>query len=192
MNDTVLWYATRGAGAVSILLLSGVVVLGLLTTARAGTHGWPRSLVAALHRNIALLAVVFLALHIVTAIVDPFTHLGLDALVPFGSYYRTLWLGLGAVALELMLAIAVTSLARNLIGVRAWRLIHWLAYVCWPVAVLHGIGTGTDTGAAWMLGVTVASIASVLLALGWRLRRGGDPLARERRVGRERLAQGAP
>ena len=102
MSSQLLWYTTRGAGAVSLVLLSGVVVLGLLARVRFESHGWPRFLSSALHGDLALMTLVFLLLHIVTAVVDPFTHLGLiAALVPFGSYYRTLWLGLGTIAFEL-------------------------------------------------------------------------------------------
>src|ERR1700694_2828507 len=145
MSNSLLWYTTRGAGAVSLVLLSAVVVLGILSVLRVQTAGWPRFLTAGLHRNLALITLVFLALHIVTAVVDPFTHLGwLTAVVPFSSYYRTIWLGLGTIAFELLLAIVVTSLLRGLIGQAAWRAIHWLAYASWPVAVLHGFGTGTD------------------------------------------------
>ena len=114
MSDQLLWYTTRAAGAVSLILLSGVVVLGLLARARVERPGWPRFLSAALHRDISLLALVFLTVHIVTAVVDPFTHLGITAaVVPFASYYRTFWLGLGAIAFELILAITVTSLLRR-------------------------------------------------------------------------------
>jgi sulfoxide reductase heme-binding subunit YedZ len=192
VNDKLLWYTTRGAGAVTLLLFSAVVVLGLLTTARFRARGWPRFVTAALHRDISLLALVFLALHIVTAVVDPFTHLGIvAATVPFGSYYRTFWLGLGTVAFELMLAIVATSLLRHLVGARAWRIVHWLAYLSWPVAVLHGVGTGTDSSTRWMLAVTGVSVAAVLGALAWRVVAGGDPLAGERPIGRERLARTA-
>ena len=133
---------------------------------------------------------MFLVLHIVTAVVDPFTHLGITAaLVPFGSYYRTFWLGLGTVAFELMLAIVATSLLRHLIGVRVWRAVHWLAYVCWPVAVLHGIGTGTDASTPWMIGGHSRVGRRGVLALAWRLRGGGNLCADERRAGRDRLAR---
>src|SRR6202165_2506256 len=117
VTDTVLWYTTRGAGAVSLVLLSAVVVLGVLSSLRFQSPSWPRFLTTGLHRNVALMTVVFLALHIVTAVVDPFTHLGwLPALIPFSSYYRTLWLGLGTIAFELLLAIVATSLIRGFIG----------------------------------------------------------------------------
>ncbi|TMC48274.1 MAG: ferric reductase, partial [Chloroflexi bacterium] len=170
MTDTVLWYTTRAAGAVSLVLLSGVVALSLLARARAEARGWPRFLTAALHRDLALVSLLFLALHIVTAVVDPFTHLGLvAATVPFGSYYRPFWLGLGTLSVELMLAVVVTSLLRQVIGARAWRMTHWLAYAAWPVAVLHGLGTGTDAFSLWLLAITLACVAAVLAAAAYRL-----------------------
>src|SRR5437764_10844476 len=153
MPDTLLWYTTRGAGAVALILLSSVVVLGILSNLRVQSPSWPRFLTTGLHRNLALMTLVFLALHIVTAVVDPFTNLGwAAALVPFTSYYRTFWLGLGVISFELLLAIVATSLVRGFIGHRSWRAIHWLTYAAWPVGVVHGIGIGTDTWSAWMLG----------------------------------------
>jgi sulfoxide reductase heme-binding subunit YedZ len=182
MSDTVLWYATRGSGAVSLLLLSGVVGLGVLTAARFEAAGWPRFLTAALHRNLALTAVVFLALHVVTAVTDPFTRLGWTAaLVPFGSWYRPLWLGLGAVAMELLAAIVATSLLRRAVGRRAWRVVHWLAYAAWPVAFAHGLGTGTDTTSDWMIAIDVLSAGAVLIAVAGRLLApAADPLSSHR------------
>src|ERR1700733_10133712 len=192
MSDQVLWYTTRGAGAVSLILLSAVVVLGLLARLRVETRGWPRFLSAAVHGDLALMTLVFLLLHIVTAVVDPFTHLGLvAALIPFGSYYRTVWLGLGTIAFELLLAIIATSLLRRYIGARVWRGIHWLAYASWPVAVIHGIGTGPDSTAVWMLAIDVVCVAAVVSALVWRLVAAPpDPLADERRVAAERASFG--
>jgi predicted ferric reductase len=182
MTDTVLWYTTRGAGAVSLVLLSAVVVLGVLSSLRFQTESWPRFLTTGLHRNVALMTVVFLALHIVTAVVDPFTHLGwLPAVIPFSAYYRTLWLGLGTVAFDLLLAVVVTSLLRGYIGHSFWRAIHWLAYGSWPIAVVHGFGTGTDAWSAWLFALTAACVAAVALAVGYRIRTGSpDPLGTAR------------
>jgi methionine sulfoxide reductase heme-binding subunit len=191
MSSQLLWYTTRGAGAVSLVLLSAVVILGLLARLRFESRGWPRFLSAAVHGDLALMTLVFLVLHIVTAVVDPFTHLGLAALVPFGSYYRTLWLGLGAIAFELLIAIVATSLLRRHIGARVWRAIHWLAYATWPVAVLHGIGTGTDNTALWMVVIDIVCVAAVGGALLWRMIAApADPLADERRVAAERASFG--
>jgi sulfoxide reductase heme-binding subunit YedZ len=190
MTDQLLWYMTRGAGAVSLIMLSAVVVLGLLARSRVERPGWPRFLSAALHRDLSLLALVFLTLHIVTAVVDPFTHLGIvAATVPFGAYYRTFWLGLGTIAFELMLAITVTSLLRRVIGERAWRGVHWLAYAAWPVAVVHGLGTGTDAFSWWLLAITAVCVMTVIAVAVWRLNAAPhDPLGAERRTAAERFS----
>ena len=182
MSNSILWYTTRGAGAVTLILLSTVVVLGILSTLRVQSGRWPRFLTTGLHRNLALMTLVFLVLHIVTAVVDPFTNLGwAAAFVPFSSYYRTFWLGLGVISFELLLAIVVTSLVRGYLGHRAWRAIHWLTYAAWPVGVLHGIGTGTDTWSAWMLAITAACVAAVGVAIVLRLiSPAADPLANQR------------
>jgi predicted ferric reductase len=182
VSNALLWYTTRGAGAVALILLSSVVVLGILATQRFQGQGWPRFLTTGLHRNLALMTLVFLALHIVTAVVDPFTNLGwAAAIIPFSSSYRTIWLGLGVISFELLLAIVVTSLVRGLLGHRTWRAIHWLTYAAWPVGVVHGLGTGTDAWSAWMLAITAACVAAVGFAFVLRLTSGSpDPLASAR------------
>jgi sulfoxide reductase heme-binding subunit YedZ len=161
----------------------------VLSVHRFEMAGWPRFLTVGLHRNVSLLAVVFLAFHILTAVVDPFTNLGwVAALVPFGSYYRTFWLGLGTLAADLIAAIVLSSLLRGFIGAGAWRLVHWLAYAAWPVAVLHGIGTGTDAGSAWLLAIQVLCALAVALAVALRLlTKSPDPLAEDRARFRARV-----
>jgi predicted ferric reductase len=179
VNNSLLWYTTRGAGAVTLILLTAVVVLGVLSALRVQSESWPRFLTTGLHRNLALMTLVFLSLHIVTAVVDPYTNLGwAAALIPFSSSYRTLWLGLGVISFELLVAIVVTSLVRVMLGHRVWRAIHWLTYAAWPIGVVHGLGTGTDTWSAWMLAITAACVAAVGMAVALRLNAGStDPLA---------------
>ena len=149
---------------------------------RVQSAAWPRFLTTGLHRNLALLTLVFLALHIVTAVVDPFTHLGwLTAVVPFSSYYRTLWLGLGTIAFELLAAIIVTSLLRGVIGQAAWRIVHWLTYASWPIAIVHGFGTGTDAWAAWFMILAIVCVSAVVLVVVLRLLQPAtDPLSSAR------------
>jgi predicted ferric reductase len=117
-----------------------------------------------------LLAVVFLVIHIATAVIDPYAGIGwLDAILPFGSAYRPLWLGLGAVATDLTIAIIVTSLLRTRVNLRLWRLLHWTSYVCWPLAVVHGIGSApADFRLNWVLGINIACVLAVVLSVGWR------------------------
>lgn len=170
MSDNLLWYTTRGAGIVSLVMLTGVVCLGIMTAVRWQTVGWPRFLSAELHRSLALMTLVFLGIHIVIAVVDPFTSLGWGAaLVPFSSPYKWFWLGLGGVGLYLLAAIILTSLLRAHLGHRSWRAVHWLTYAAWPIALIHGVGTGSDSPAIWMWAVDAACVIAVLAALAWRL-----------------------
>lgn len=170
MSTQLLWFATRGAGVVSMLMFTAVVVLGIVTTMRWQSGWWPRFLTAEIHRTISLLSVVFLVIHILTAILDPFTNLGIGAaLVPFASTYRPLGVGLGVISIYLGLAVLVTSLLRNRIGLRLWRVIHWLAYASWPLALLHSIGSGSDARATWMLAVDALCIVPVAFAVAWRV-----------------------
>ena len=170
MTDQILWFATRGAGVVSLLLFTAVTCLGLLTVVRWQSGSWPRFLTAELHRNLALLSLVFLGAHIATAIMDPFTSLGLvAALIPFASSYRPLWVGLGVIAIDLIVALIVTSLLRERIGQRAWRTIHWASYAAWPLALVHGLGAGSDAFAPWLLAIQGGCSVAVGGALLWRL-----------------------
>jgi methionine sulfoxide reductase heme-binding subunit len=161
-----LWYLTRAAGAAAIVLLTLTVTLGIADVRRWTTRSLPRFVVDGLHRTVALLAVVMLVLHILTAVIDGFAPITLtDAVVPFGSAYRPLWLGLGALAFDLLLALTVTSLLRARIGVRVWRATHWAAYACWPLALVHGLGSGSDVKPGWMLWLSLACTAGVIVAV---------------------------
>lgn len=170
MTDQLYWFATRGAGVVSLLLFTAVMCIGIFTTMRWQSTHWPRFLTAELHRSLALLSVVFLVVHVVTAIVDPFTHLGLSAaLIPFASSYRPLWVGLGVISIDLGVAVLVTSILKARVGQRVWRAIHGLAYASWPLAILHSIGSGSDAMSPWMLSIDVICGAAVMIAVAWRV-----------------------
>jgi sulfoxide reductase heme-binding subunit YedZ len=172
-NSHALWYLTRATGLVSLLLLTGTVVLGIVGVQRWSSRHWPRFVTAGLHKNISLLSLAFLVVHVVTAVTDSFvTITWLNVFVPFTGTYRPLWLGLGAVAGDLVLALIITSLARQHIGYRAWRAVHWAAYGCWPIALVHGIGTGTDARHGWALVLLLSSLAVVCAAIWWRVNSG--------------------
>jgi predicted ferric reductase len=160
------WYLTRSTGAVALLLLSVAVALGVLDVKRWSTPRWPRFIVDSLHRNVSLLALAFLVLHILTSVLDSFAPIGLiDAFVPFVGSYRPFWLGLGAVAFDLILAVIATSLLRSRMGYSTWRAIHWLTYASWPIALVHGFGTGSDANGAWLQVLSVVCVALVLAAI---------------------------
>ena len=183
------WYLTRSTGAVALLLLSVAVALGVADVRRFSTSSWPRFVVDALHRNVSLLALVFLVLHILTAVLDSFASISLvAAFVPFVGAYRPFWLGLGAVAFDLLLAVILTSLLRGRVGPRAWRATHWLVYACWPVALLHTLGTGSDVRTAWLLAL---SAFCLVLVLGAVLARALAGFSRESARGRGLAVGGA-
>ena len=174
VSDQIFWFATRGSGVVSLLLSTAVACLGLLVVVRWTGPGWPRFLTAELHRRIALLSIVFLALHIVTAIVDPFTKLGIvAAIVPLASSYRPVAVALGVISVDLTLAVIITSLVRDRIGHRLWRAVHWLAYAAFPLAVVHSLTAGSDAFAPWMLALTGLCVLAVTGSLIWRIAAGG-------------------
>jgi sulfoxide reductase heme-binding subunit YedZ len=167
---TTLWYLTRGSGVVALLLLTTAMLVGALSAGRWRSERWPRFAVATVHRNVTLVALVFIAIHVTTTIVDSYAPVGLkDALVPFTSQYRPIWLGFGALAFDLLLALAISSALRRRIGYRAWRALHWSAYAAWPLALVHGLGSGSDARYGWMALLSFGCLTVVVLAVSGRL-----------------------
>ena len=188
-----LWYLTRGTGAVTLSCSPLSVVLGILEVERWSAPGAPRFMVAALHRSVSLLVLALLAVHVLTAVLDTFAPIRLlDAVVPFAGVYRPLWLGLGALALDVLLAVMITSLVRRRLGLRAWRAVHWLAYALWPRGrrprARHRLGREGVVDAGPHGGLRRGRVG----AIGWRLggrgpgRRGVRAGAGARRAGGRR------
>lgn len=180
MNEA-LWALGRGTGVVCLALFTLTLVLGIVS--RSGrAAGLGRAGVNSLHRTAALTGVGLLTVHVTTLVLDPYAQLRLvDVVVPFGSGYRPLWVGLGTLALDLLLVVTVVSLARNLVGPRLFRGVHWATYALWPIALAHGLGSGSDAWTIWMDAISGACVLAVAAALGWRL----SPSYAER--GRSRL-----
>ena len=171
MTVGVLWLVSRAAGIVALVLLTTTVVLGTVSTAPTRSASWPRWARQALHRDLALLSIGALAVHIGAVVLDNYVNVRwYVALVPFVSAYRPAWVGLGTVAFDLVLVVIATSLLRVRLGVRTWRAVHWLTYAAWPVAVLHYLTTGTDARAPWGVALAMLAIGAVGLAVAVRLR----------------------
>ena len=169
-GPTPLWYAARSTGYVSLLMLTAILVLGIVTSMRWANRDWPRFMSQAVHRNLSLLVLVFLAIHILASTIDPFAGISvLNSVIPFTGSYRPVWLGLGVVSLELLVALTVTSVLRQRISFTAWKVVHWAAYACWPLALLHTLGTGSDVRSWWAVIVSLACVGVVLMAIAWRL-----------------------
>jgi sulfoxide reductase heme-binding subunit YedZ len=182
-HTTALWYASRATGVVTLLLLTAVLLLGILVNRQGRLPGLPAFAVTGLHRNVSLLAVAFLVVHVITAIVDPYVTIGLAAAVlPFVSSYKPFWLGLGAISLDLIAALILTSLARARMSRRAWRGIHWLAYAAWPLAVVHSLGSSSDARSGLVLAVLAGCVLAVAAALSWRLSRAAREIPRAARA----------
>jgi DMSO/TMAO reductase YedYZ heme-binding membrane subunit len=168
-----LWYLTRASGLVSLILLTATVVLGIVASVGWTSTRWPRFLSQSVHRNLSLFCLALIGVHVVSTVGDGYVPIGLmDAVIPFRSPYRPIWVGFGALAFDMLLAVAVTSGLRRRIGVAAWRGVHWLAYACWPIAALHGLGSGSDPRLPGAVLVFVACTGSVAAALVWRLASG--------------------
>jgi sulfoxide reductase heme-binding subunit YedZ len=165
-SGSAYWYLTRSTGGVALLLLTIAIALGVVDVRRWSTPRWPRFVVDSLHRNVSLLAMAFLAAHILTSVLDSFAPIALlDAFVPFAGSYRPLWLGLGAVSSDLLIAVTLTSMLRQRVGYTTWRAIHWMTYASWPIALLHSLGTGSDGASTWLLALSTFCVAVVLAAV---------------------------
>jgi predicted ferric reductase len=167
MNE-LLWYASRATGVVSIVLLTAVVVLGAVTAGRRNPHGESATVVMALHRWLSLGMTVFLGAHIVTAIAESYVSIdAVSAVLPFSSGYETVWVGLGTLAFDILLAVVVTSVLRPRLAELTWRRVHLLSFALWPMAVVHGLALGTSDQPV-LVATTIACAAVGLGALAWR------------------------
>jgi DMSO/TMAO reductase YedYZ heme-binding membrane subunit len=189
MSSTTLWYATRASGIVTLVLLTITMLLGLATTNRMRARNWPGFAQQELHRRISMIALVFLGIHVLTSVLDTFVSIRwVSVFVPFTSNYSRFWVGVGTVSLDLMIAVFVTSLLRSRIRPATWRALHWMAYLCWPIALAHTFGMGTDSGEPWVIALGVVCFASVCAGLAWRFR----VTARQAVAGRLRMTTEGP
>ena len=165
-----LWLVSRGSGLALLTAFSAVVVAGVAARLGSATGRWRRLAAAELHRTLALFCVAFLGLHVGTAILDPYVTIGWAATVlPFASGYRTLAIGLGTLTVDLGGAVLLTSLMRRRLGYRAWRAVHWLAYLAWPVAFAHSLTAGNDLRIWWVALIEWGCAAAVATAVVARL-----------------------
>ncbi|ATE52869.1 MULTISPECIES: ferric reductase-like transmembrane domain-containing protein [Actinosynnema] len=169
MSEEALWFAGRATGLVSLVLLTAVVVLGVLGVRRVASARWPRFAVSDLHRRVSLLAVAFLAVHVGAAVAGG--HVDVPAVAaPFASGHRPVAVGLGAVALDLLVAVLLTSALRTRLPHRVWRAVHWAGYALWPVALAHGLLLAdVDSGVLPVVLLDVLCLAAVGISVAWRV-----------------------
>jgi sulfoxide reductase heme-binding subunit YedZ len=110
-------------------------------------------------------SVVVLGGHVAAAVVDEYVDIRWwQAILPFGATYKPLYLSLGALALDLLALVVLTSLVRGRLSERTWRVVHRAAYASWAVSVVHGVGMGTDAVSSWFVWLTVTCVALVAVA----------------------------
>jgi methionine sulfoxide reductase heme-binding subunit len=185
-TGTAFWYASRATGVICLVLLSLVAILGILVNRQGRLPGLPRFAITGLHRNMSLLTVTFLGLHIVTAIADGYANIPwLSAIVPFTSGYERFWIGLGTVAIDLVAAVIVTSLLRDRLTPALWRAVHWLSYGAYPVTVGHALGASKDLRSGWLLTLTAVAVLTVVAAISYRVGSALSAVPRAHRVPQE-------
>lgn len=176
-EEPLLWYLNRATGISLLVLLSATMVLGVLSIGGRPARGLPRFVTQHLHRNLALLAVVALVVHVVTAVADSYVDIRWwHAFVPFDASWEPLGLWLGALALDVIVVVVITSALRVRLSHRAWRAVHHSAWLCWALGVAHGVLVGTDLRSfdAWAVYPSAVSVGAVALAAVFRLTRSAD------------------
>jgi sulfoxide reductase heme-binding subunit YedZ len=175
--------ASSIAGVIALVLLTVSLAAGVAVSRRRELPAAIRYPVRRLHENVSLLALGFLLIHVLLAVSGPFSRLSLLAVVvPFIAGPGRLWLGLGAISFDLMVAVLVTSWLRRRIGRRAWRIVHWTSYACWPAAEAHSIGIGIGLQSGRLFYLAVGCLVVIAAAGCWRL--SGVQRARHRSAGR--------
>ncbi len=177
-----LWYISRSAGYVGLVLLGLIGILGIVTAGNLRNARGTKFFAPELHRSLSLLAIVVLGIHVGAAVADKYSFIGVkDIVIPFGSAYRPLWVGLGAVAVDLGVAVIVTSLIRIKLGYRGWKMVHWVSYPIFALSILHGLGSGTDTSLWFSKLLYLVVVGSLVLAIIARL------IARQDRISPKRI-----
>lgn len=177
------WYSARAGAMVAYILLTAVVLVGLAMSGRERIDGWPRFALEGVHRFLGALTGLFISLHVFALAFDAEANLPLGSLiVPFLSSYRPFWTGIGIVAAELLLALAVANHYRDRISYTTWRRLHYLNFAVWIAATGHGIGAGTDTGSfpfAVVYGTAIACVVALTARRVLRTSGGGQPRSGE-------------
>jgi predicted ferric reductase len=187
MTDEALWAIGRGCGITALAFLTISVALGIVSRSGRSLLGLPRFGVADIHRFAALAGSLLVVLHMTLLFLDPYAQLRVvNFVVPFLGAYRPLWQGLGTLTFDLLVVIVLTSLLRHRLGLRVFRIVHWITYVLWPIALAHALGNGTDAHHVWFQAFAGCCALAVYSAVVWRSRANFTEYASARALGRTR------
>ena len=145
------WYLSRATAFVSLSLLWVSMALGLAVTNKMARF-WPGAPAAfAIHEYVSLLGLAFAMFHALVILGDKYIGFTLtQLLVPFSTIdYKPLWVGLGQIGFYTWAIVALSFYIRSRIGQKTWRLLHYLSFGMYLLALFHGIFSGTDSSAAW-------------------------------------------
>ncbi len=170
MNPQVWWYVTRSSGIIAWLMLTATVIWGILLSTKAFPNRRRPTWLMAMHRWLAGLMLVFLAIHLGALVADSYVSFGLaDLTIPYATDWKPGAVALGIVATWLLVAVQLTSYATRHLPRRVWRAVHLFSYVAFWLTSMHGAFAGTDA-TSWMYrGGAVASILAVAWALMYRV-----------------------
>lgn len=145
--DKLSWYVTRSSGLVAWALVTASIVWGLTLSARLVRRGGVPAWLLALHRHLSALSLVFIGIHLLGLVADNWVHFGWSELfVPMASPWRPGAVAWGIVALYLLIAIQVTSLAMRRLPRRVWHSIHLTSSIVFVTGTVHGFQSGADRG----------------------------------------------
>jgi methionine sulfoxide reductase heme-binding subunit len=169
MQQVDLWYLSRATGIVALVLLTATTFLGVLVAGRAKSK-LPSFARADAHRYISTVTVAFVAVHVLTALLDPYVNISLAAVVvPLTSSYERAGIAIGTVGTDVLVAVGISSALRTRVPARAWRAVHWAAYLCWPTAIAHALAMGPDARFGWARCLVAACALVVFGGVAWRL-----------------------
>jgi hypothetical protein len=168
------WYAARSAGVVAWCLLGLSMLWGLaLSTSVFGRKPRPAWLLD-LHRFLGGIAVVFTGVHVAAIVADNYVHFGVaDVAVPFVSGWHPVAVAWGILAVWMLVAVEVTSLARRYLSLTLWRRVHYLSFGVFVLATVHGLSAGTDTRSLFAIWCALAMTATIAPLLVLRVMRAG-------------------
>ena len=170
MLGTVTWYLTRASGVVAYVLLTTSVVFGLVLSTRLHGARPSRPWVLDVHRMIGGLAVVFTGAHLASLLLDSYVSFDIvDVLLPFASGWNPLAVAAGVIAVWMLAAVELTSLARSRISNQVWRRVHLLSFGAFVLASLHFAAAGTDAASPVAIVGLLGVVSTVVMLLGYRL-----------------------
>lgn len=164
------WYVARAGGILAYLLLWLATLWGVFISSKM-VKGWiDATVLYNMHEFLPMLAMLFAVIHAAVLMGDAYIGFSLlDLLIPFRAPYRPLWTGLGSLALYLSAALIASFYLRTVVSRRVWRTFHYVTYLAFLLALVHGLMAGTDTTQPAVYGMYVATGATLLFATIYRV-----------------------